>query len=180
MDLSKVELALDNIDIGLKKYLTIMEIFHKVDVSKDRDFQKKYNGFYRMRQRKQEFYNEYFTFMENSKSKDITFGEVLNHFYEKFNRVEASFSSKLVATINPNLPVWDEHVLKNLNIKKPSYSCKDRINKTIQIYSEICKWYNRYLSTSESKILLDLFNKRYPNINITDVKKLDLILWQMR
>jgi hypothetical protein len=29
-----------------------------------------------------------------------------------------TFSSKLMATINPDKPVWDEFVLKNLGIKK--------------------------------------------------------------
>jgi hypothetical protein len=180
MDLERVEFALGKIEVGLTKYLNLMDQVHKVDVSEDNEFQKRYNGFYRMRQRKPIFYKDYFDFMEANKNKGITYNEVLNHFYEKFGRIEASFSSKLLATINPNMPVWDEFVLQNLNLKKPTYSDKNRLNKTIDLYSQISKWYDEFLASNESEEMLTLFNKRYPNTNITNVKKIDLILWQMR
>jgi hypothetical protein len=38
----------------------------------------------------------------------------------KYGKLEASFASKLLATIDPNLPVWDKHVLRNTGLKAPS------------------------------------------------------------
>ena len=180
MELAKVEYALQKIEVGLSKYTYLMEQVHNVDVSKDGEFQKRYNGFYRMRQRKPAFYKDYFEFMESNKTQNITYDIVINHFYEKFGRVEASFSSKLLATINPNMPVWDEFVLLNLQLKKPTYTDKNRLSKTVELYSQINKWYADFLASDESKEMLKLFNTRYPKANITNVKKIDLILWQMR
>ena len=180
MELERVEFAIGKVEVGLTKYLNLMAQVHKVDVSKDKEFQKRYNGFYKMRQRKPEFYKDYYEFMEVHKNKDVTYGEVLIYFYEKFGRIEASFSSKLLATINPNMPVWDEFVLMNLNLKKPTNNTKNRFSKTVELYTQINIWYDEFLASNESKVLLALFNKKYPNANITDVKKIDLILWQMR
>lgn len=43
--------ALLKVEPGLKKYTNILALLHSVDVSESVDFQKAYNGFYRMRQR---------------------------------------------------------------------------------------------------------------------------------
>ncbi|MPW27069.1 hypothetical protein GC105_14900 [Alkalibaculum sp. M08DMB] len=180
MDLLKAELALDKIGVGLNKYLNIMSKLHLVDVSKDVEFQTAYNGFYRMRQRKPEFYQGYYEFMEANKVNELSFSEALNHIYTKFGRVEASFCSKMVATINPNQPVWDEFVLQNLGLKKPYPSSKNRLQKTIDLYHKISEWYSNFLETNDSKELIKLFNKKYPNAKITNIKKIDLVLWQMR
>lgn len=180
MDMTKVLVAINLIGPGLEKYLYIMNTLFKVDVSMDLEFRKRYNGFYRMRQRNADFYNEYFDYMEKNKLKEITFSEVLKHFYYRFGRIEASFSSKLVATINPKLPVWDIYVLQNLGLKKPTYSSKERLDKTIDLYSAIVEWYEKFLLTDDAKRLIEMFDNKYKNVEITDVKKVDLILWKMR
>lgn len=76
MDLSKVELAIEKAGTGLEKYLYIMSMLNHVDVSRDLEFRTKYNGFYRMRQRKAEFYKEYFKYLESNKNKRLSFNEV--------------------------------------------------------------------------------------------------------
>ncbi len=86
----------------------------------------------------------------------------------------------MVATINPNFPVWDEHVLNNLGLKKPADGTKNRIEKNIELYNSIVKWYVDFLPTYDAKRMIKLFDARYKTANITDTKKIDLILWQMR
>ena len=110
----------------------------------------------------------------------LSFEVVINHFYNRFQSVEASFSSKLVATINPNFPVWDEHVLRNLGLRAPVYGTKNRVEKTISLYDDIVRWYVDFLSTDDAKKLINLFDNRYKETNITDTKKIDFILWQSR
>ena len=180
MEWSKIEKSLEKIEPGLKKYEHIMNRLHETDVSKDIEFQRMFNGFYKMRQRKPEFYKEYYTLLEENKTNAISFGIVIEHLYRKFQRIEPSFSSKMVATINPNFPVWDEYVLTNLGLSKPAYGTKNRINKTISLYNDIVKWYVDFLPTDDAKKMIILFNDRYKGANITDTKKIDLILWQIR
>ena len=180
MDLKKVEESINKVEPGLLKYVQIMKKLHETDVSNDLEFQRLFNGYYRIRQRTPEFYHEYYKFLEKNKTNYVSFDLVLNHFYDKFNRLEPSFSSKIAATINPNFPVWDEYVLRNLGLKKPAYGSKNRINKMIRLYNDIVEWYVDFLQSYESRNIIKLFDNRYKDNNLTDTKKIDLILWQMR
>ena len=169
------------VERGLAQYKWIMDTLRKVDVSTDREFQKRFNGFYRIRQRTPEFYDAFYKKMEASKEGICpTFAEVLDYFWQRLHRIEASFSSKLVATINPDLPVWDKEVLKNLKLKKPIPTDKNRLNKTKKLYDSIKDWYANHLTTEESKAQLSEFDNRFPNSGISDTKKIDLVLWQTR
>ncbi len=180
MNLLDVTDSLDKIEIGLEKYNDIMNRLYNTNALEDKDFQRKFNAFYRIRQRSPEFYSCYYGLLEESKNKKVSFEEVIKYIYEKLGRIEPSFSSKLVATIDPEKPVWDSFVLKNLGLKPPYYSDKNRLNKNILLYKQICKWYDDYLLTDEAKKVIELFDKKYPNVIISSVKKIDLILWQTR
>lgn len=172
--------ALLKVEPGLKKYTNILELLHSVDVSESVDFQKAYNGFYRMRQRSEQFYSSYYSYMEKNKKSNPSFEQTLNYIYNELGRTEASFASKLVATINPNLPVWDSVVLNNLGLKSPTYGGKNRRNKIIDIYRKIIDWYDSFLESEEGKMALELFDTHYPDTPLTPLKKIDLIVWQIR
>ena len=101
---------------GVEKYAEIIKSFSLVNVTTDKDFQRKFNGFYRVR-RNSEWQNVFYDIMENGKTEDLTFEGVLQQIYNKTGRVEASFSSKLIHTLNHNMPIWDQFVLQNLNLK---------------------------------------------------------------
>lgn len=167
---------------GLEKYIEIMECFDKTDVSTDKDFQRLYNHFYRMRQRKPEFYQSYYGYMEKMKnhSKTLTFEDVLFSIQEETGRCEASFSSKLLATLNPDMPVWDMFVLENLGIKQINASAKNREQKIIDAYNQTCKWYNDFLNTEDANLIVKIFDEMFPDVCITNVKKIDMFLWQHR
>lgn len=177
-----VEIALKKIKQGLEKYIKIIDRLHKVNVHKDKEFQKLYNGFYRVRQRKADFYEIYYDYLENNKCNEVTFGEAIKYIYDRTGRVEASFASKLVANINPNLPIWDSFVLSNLNIDKPKQYKKSevRIKESIEAYKILQDKYENFLLTNNAKVLIELFNNEYQNTCISDTKKIDFILWQIR
>ena len=94
--------------------------------------------------------------------------------------MEASFSSKMLSVINPQYPVWDKYVLINLGLKAPYTYDKNRMSKIICIYNDIVTWYERFLNTEEAQNLIEKFDRHYPNSGITNLKKIDLIIWQTR
>ena len=118
--------------------------------------------------------------MEKQKTKEVIFEEVLRYFHTSFGRIEASFRSKLMATINPDKPVLDEFVLKNLGITKPDTYSKNRIEKTVDVYKRIEHFYDEFLQTMECQELVAKFDMHFPNTKITKTKKVDLLLWQTR
>jgi len=186
LSIENVEKVFTEIEPGLMKYKSLMKMFERVDVSTDTDFKRLYNHFYRMRQRPAEFYREYFNYLQACKGKNIEFRDVIDHLFSKVRRIEPSFSSKLLATVRPEKPVWDKFVLQNLGFKAPGYSGSSihekirRIDECVSVYKEIERWYQSFLQTKNARELINRFDSFYPNAGISDVKKIDLILWQLR
>jgi hypothetical protein len=56
----------------------------------------------------------------------------------------------------------------------------DRIEETIQLYERIVDWYKDYLKDEEGQKIIELFDEEYPNTGITDIKKVDFVIWQIR
>jgi hypothetical protein len=168
---------------GLIKYLSLRDRIHQVNVSKDEQFQKDYNHFFRIRQKSEVFYAEYYKFMEKHKGdNELTFETVLNHLHKKIESVEASFASKLLSMINPDMPVLDSRVLENLGIKRVRHSDSNEwIKRNVAAYQAICEWYENHFKSGEATKWIKLFDEHYPEAKgkITGVKKIDLILWQI-
>jgi hypothetical protein len=170
----------DQIKRGLDKYLYVMNYFKNNGDLTNREFQKKFKGFYRIR-RNQQFCDTYFSIMQSNKgNKEISFKYVLSELF-KFGKLEASFASKLLATINPTLPVWDKEVLNNIGNKLEAFDKSfDRINDADNKYQAMIKYYDYKILSDEGVQLIRDFDERFPGTNITAVKKIDLIFWQTR
>jgi hypothetical protein len=179
IDAKEVEAALlrKDVQLGVTKYVEIMERARKTNVSTDLGFQKLFNGFYIIRQRPARFYERYYDFMESHKRNISTFEEAVTHFYKEFGSIEASFSSKLVATLNPSMPIWDSMVMKTLGYQYPSYTCANRLQQTIYVYYQIVGWYREFIKTDNARELLQIFDKCFPCMEITDTKKIDFVIW---
>jgi len=183
--ISQVKDALPRIETGLKKYRCLRCRFLEVNVSKDLQFQKECNGFFRIRQKPEKFYNEYYKFLEKHKNDTaLTFEKVLEHLYAKTGYVVPSFASKLLSMVNPDKSVLDSRVLTILDIKPVRHhpDPRKRIERGIAVYKAICEWYEHHFKSGEAAKWIKLFDEHYPDAKgkITDVKKIDLILWQIR
>ena len=166
------------IQSGLITYCKLMEMFQKVDVSKDADFQRIYDGFYRVR-RNASWRKVYFDYFQSVKNSNVTFKDIITHMYEEKGTIEASFSSKMLATINPDIPIWDQYVLKKLGIEqKYYYSNKDQqLKDAIENYDKIVEWYKNKVTEDYIKE----FDDNFPNYKqISSTKKVDWLLWGIR
>lgn len=173
--------AEEKIKAGIVKYQYLREALFAINVSTDKDFQRVFNDFFRMRQRKKEYYDDYFAYLECNKTVGISFVDALRFLYERHGKIELSFTSKMVALVDPSLPIWDSIVAgKHFGLKKPYAGCKARFEKTIEKYNKYCQRYIAYMQTTEAKEKLEEFNRYFPDRNISDVKKVDFILWQDR
>lgn len=162
---------------GMKKYKYIMDSLHWTDVSKDKDFQRTFNGFFKLRFRSEEFYTLFYTFLEEQKETAVTFEETLEYLEQAEGQLEISFSSKLIAVINPKRPIWDKIVaVDHFGMILPT-KVENRKEQLIKAYHEYCSRYYEYISSSEGRTLIRLFNERYPSTGFSDAKKIDFILW---
>jgi hypothetical protein len=166
---------------GIAQYIEIMELVPEVDVSTDPVFQKKYNFFYKVRQRPAGWYVNYYALMQELKKASPSFDQVIDRVKASMGRYEPSFSSKLVATLNPNKPVWDVHILKNTGHRAPFYTAKNKIELAKAAYGSIERWYETFLKSDEGNLYIEVFDELVSEHNkITNLKKIDFILWQTR
>ena len=168
---------------GYDDYLFIMKNMHIFD----NDFKKKLANFYKLDQGmrntndKKSFFN---LLKECINNQQDDYATVLKNLSLKTGRNEMSFASKIVATVNPEKPIDDRIVLGHFKISRPSYGdLKQKISKSINIHNEIEEEYLKFLKSKLGEELMDNFNiriKQQHNFKITNIKKLDFILWQTR
>ncbi len=177
----QIDTAMLKIKVGLEKYLWIQNEVNKRDVSLNKDFQKKFNAFYKITPfRDNEWQKVFYEIMQSSKGKEVSFNAVLTNLHSKVGRIEASFASKLVATLSPQKPVIDKIVFGNLGLKLPAASKKGRNLIIIEQYNCLIKEFSNFLQTQNGVYLVQRFKEAYPEAKITETKMLDLILWQTR
>ena len=121
--------------------------------------------------------------MVEQKEKRKSFGDVLTVLYKKQNTIEVSFTSKLISSIDPNKPIWDQYVIKNLGLNKEWDSVKnksreERIKVAELIYERIETWYIEYLESEEGKEFIKEFDAILPEYKerLSSIKKLDYVL----
>ena len=171
----------EKICAGIAKYQYLRENLANTDVAANQDYQRRFNGFFRMGRRTEAFYADFYSYLEQHKNGSISFSDALTYLYEKQGRLEISFVSKMVALVDPTFPIWDSVVAKgHFGMRAPYVNEKNRLEKAIKKYEEYCQLYTAYMQTNEAKEKIEKFNRHFPNTDISDVKKLDFILWQSR
>ena len=161
--------------LGLDKYA---EIVHGDPASLS--FQRSFNGYYRIR-RNEEWRNCYYALFLSAKRENLDFSQIITTLFQETGNVEASFSSKMLATIDPLKPIWDQYVLQNLGLELTGKTQEEKLKNAICLYGIIEKWYRDYLTTDEAHENLKVFDLLLPEYKwISDVKKIDCLLWSRR
>ena len=166
--------------MGFDKYRQIMETVWKTDVSADSEFQRTFNAFYRVR-RDTKWRKAYYDLFEEMKDSEPSFEKIIGKLYEITGNVEASFSSKMLATIDPNKPIWDRYVVQNLCLDVKGKTKIERMDCMISQYDCMIDWYDTFLSSKNGKDCVSEFDRILPGyIWMSPVKKIDFYLWSIR
>jgi len=171
----------------LPTYLKIMAEAGREDFRATDGFRTMYNGYYRVRQKPKEWYDRYFALMESQRTAQLSFEDLLRKLYDVKPSVEVSFASKLIATVDPGCPIWDQYVLKNLGLWEPwqagtSFPFERRVELAGMIYRTIQEWYRQYLASPEGVDCVARFDSALPHYRdkVSAVKKIDFFLWTKR
>lgn len=175
----QVQAALGRLASGLDRYVWLQRQLGLCDVSTNNIFQTRFNGFYKVR-RDSSWRSDYFALMEAAKLTGIEFPEALKEIIRRTGQIEASFSSKLVAILDPSKPVIDRFVLENFGLKLPRWGSADRESKTVDLYRDLCGHYQEFVHDKTGVMIRELFERGFPKSGITELKKIDLVLWQIR
>ena len=99
--------------MGLDLYEELMSVAPVTDVARSAEFQRKFNAFYRVR-RNAEWRECCYRLFEQAKKEHFSFADIIGALLSETGNVEASFSSKMLATLDETKPIWDQYVLQNL------------------------------------------------------------------
>ena len=87
----------------------------------------------------------------------------------------------MLATIQPEKPIWDRYVVQNLNIQLTGTTKEEKLKNAIMLYAEMEKWYAHFLETEKGKECITEFDRVLPDYKgISPIKKVDSILWSIR
>ena len=150
-----------------------------------KEYQENYANYYKMSRMDENWRAAYFVYMQKQVgNSDITFEEIFKqisrvpHKWGDGSRTtnDASFASKMLATINPNYPILDSNVAKALGF---NYHAKS-MQYCIEIYNELTENVHSFLQTNGGAKCVKEFDRMCPNFtDISPVKKIDLYLWKM-
>lgn len=172
--------ALESVARRVEQYGWLLKALPERDVSEDRHFRRAYLSYYKLRQKDREFLRFYFDYLETHKSRHITFEQAFLAIYRRFGIFDPASASKLAATVDPNLPVWDSQILGSLGIRPLSLERdRCRAEKTLDAYDRLCAFYGRYLSSRSGRMAVALFEEVYPGTGFTPIKKADFVLWSV-
>lgn len=162
-------------------YLRIQEMVDSDDFCSSK-FKKQYNHFYRIRQKPESWYNAYYDLFFKCKNNPMAFEEIITELYKVTGELHASFGSKMLATLNPNKPIWDQYVLQWLGfIKNDPKDNIQRIKYYASIYEQIENEYNAHKNDKNIIESIRQFDSLIPEgKNISTTKKIDFMLWSNR
>ena len=165
----------------LQTYGYLQNTLPATDVSKDVEFQRRFNRFYKMRSKPPGWYQMFFGLLEREKlTRSSTFEKLIREIFNRWGEVHPSFASKLLATINPESPVYDKEVCRNLGIKPIVTTDPEvRLNGAITNFHAVQQFHSAANGTTAARELIDAFDAAFERfVSFTTVKKLDLMLWQ--
>lgn len=175
-----INTALPKVAKGVQQYLDLQRMAaHLPNFHNDPDFRRRYNHFYRVR-RGVAWQQAYFQLMGRAHQQGLPFDTILNELHKATGRLEASFASKLLATLRPTEPVIDSEVLRNLGVRLPYAGAQGRFGKICVLHKELGHAFGDFLKTQQGRYLVSEFTQMYPRANVTEEKMLDLVLWQTR
>ena len=167
---------IENIDReSVDVYLFIQSEFNKGDISTNYPFQFVFRLFYGMEGvgLTKEFKKRYFELL-NTRETDLR--KILMGFMQSQKKVQLSFATKLLHTVDNNQPLYDGNVRIALGLKQPKAG---DIESYVSTYEKL-KEYTSKLLSEDMNIVKEFRNHFKVGIEkISDCKVMDFILWSL-
>ena len=150
-------------------------------------YQALYKGFYGARHmtaklsnhEKENCWKQYFKLLAEQPQAKRSLQEIIETLRPLTHRWEVSYSTKLLATADPQRPVIDRFMREELHIKAPKRNASNFVEVWCSIYVEIEKIYGEVLANDDGGNFVKQFDEVFPLLSdLTPVKKIDVLLWQ--
>ncbi len=164
----------------LSRYLDLKMEFEKGNV-KSKKFQKEYKLFYRMKISgfEEKFYKQYFDLLSKKVSDPEKVLRGLSEVKVRGKRrVHLAFATKLIHTINPDLPLYSSMISEIFNLPIGNGTLEERIKKANRAYEKLIDYYLIILKDSAVLSIISELrqSKNWKEGVVSDMKLLDMII----
>ena len=180
IDVTEAKAALLTVRRRVEQYAWLLHALESRDISEDRHFRRAWLNHFKLRDKDREFCRFCTRWLEAHKGRRVSFEQALLDLYYRFGVLDPASASKLAATIDPGLPVWDAQILGSLGIRPYALEKSGRrVEKTLEAYEKLELWYRRYLSSRDGRMAVQVFDEIYPGTGFDPVKKADFTIWSI-
>jgi len=161
--------------------------FENTNVTENHLFQFVYRSFYRLDNAglTTQFRTEYFNILQKYRQLDnFDFANILQRLYDIQNHQEQntfqfSFVTKMQNTICNDRPIYDNEVSKVFSFNRPRQgsSFNDKLVFYSNLLSIIDETYITIINDRNLQNVITLFDNRFPQNNLGQIKKFDFIFW---
>lgn len=158
----------------IEDYCYIKKEFERGNVNESL-FQSRFKSFYRLGRSRpsKEFLAEYFNLMSDGQ-KDL---KIILEKISKNGKIQFSFATKLMHTIDNSKPIWDKNVARvtgiEMNGKYEIQCCQCRYSQLEDLSRKLLK------NDRMAKFILEFKDNFKGSKEISDAKALDFILWAL-
>lgn len=165
---------------------------HKLDVSVSKEFKKLYRKYWQLNAAhlNEDYVEAYFKLLQECRSingADVSVEQIARKLYQfpthskKRYSLQFSFATKLVHTLRPESPVYDETVQAFFFLppRPLSGSLDQKLRRFSQVYSFLIGEYQRVLREQRLGPSIAIFRSKYDSeSSFTDEKIVDTLIWQ--
>ncbi len=181
----------DQVIKEMEKYKLIMSIIsdNSTDISEvNCEFQRVYTGYYFPAQVSAEFKTIYYSYMQSHRDNVPSFNDAINDLYQETGRVDYSFTSKMLHTLDDRNPILDQHVMRLLGFPlQTSGKSAARIQYYTNVFNQVFSEYQQVAldlvngSNREICNAIRQFDEKFANYrNISTAKKIDCLIFRLR
>jgi len=180
IDVTEAKEALLTVHRRVEQYAWLLHALETRELSEDRHFRRAWLNHFKLRDKDREFCRYCFRWLEEHKGRRVSFEQALLDLYHRFGILDPASASKLAATIDPSLPVWDTQILGSLGIRPWALEKSGRrVEKTLEAYEKLELWYSRYLASRDGRMAVQVFDEIYPGTGFSPMKKADFTIWSI-
>ena len=165
-------------EVWVSEYDWLQKRLPTHNVAEDHEYRLGFKGFYFKDAGVNDRYQDsYFKILEREKGNpSVSFKETLNELPElPIDTPSPSYTSKLVATVNPNRPVWNSNVSECLR----NHGLGMKRNSHVEDYRRLVETTGALVENPAFATLRTSFDDTFSCFaDFTDMKKLDFYLWQ--
>jgi hypothetical protein len=165
---------------SVEKVLALMEVRMSPALATDHEYQRTFNGYYKMGRKKGAFYRHFFSMLREAAyaPSPPSLKTTLQNLYAQTGERHLSFGTKMLATITDDVVIFDRNVADHFGVPSTLLPRQDWLSEALRRYEEVRRGIQAFTQASEWLQMRALFDDKFPNAaHLSEIRKADLIIW---